>query len=152
MFHILAQICIQTCIYVMSLSIQGLNNRTCVRIGLTVTGLKRLNDPTTRVLAAVAGNAEVLTGMHMRWMTRVVASVCEGLVGMRAKHLTRVIASVRKTLAAKGSHKCSVDIVDINILGIVGIEPLEIVRRVYLLTYATVLLVVFRTVWVGCVI
>ena len=136
----------------MSSGIQGLNSRSCVRIDLTVTGLKRLDDPTTRVLAAVADNAEILTGMHMRCMTRIMASVCKILAGMRAKHLTSAMASVRKTLSVKGSHKCSVDIVDINILGIVGIEPLEIVRRVYLLTHATVLLVVFRTVRVGCVI
>ena len=144
----------------MSSGIQGLNSRSCVRIDLTVTGLKRLDDPTTRVLAAVADNAEILTGMHMIWKTRVMASVCGGLVSMRAKHLTSAMASIRKTLcgmhmrwmtrvmasvietlAAKGSHKCSVNIVDINILSIVGIKPLEIVRRVYLLTYATVLLV-----------
>ena len=46
----------------MSLSIQGLGNRSCDRIGRVITGFKRLNDPTARVLAAVTGDTKMCPG------------------------------------------------------------------------------------------
>ena len=39
-----------------------LSDCSCVRIGRVVTGLKHLNDPTARVLAAVAGDTKMCLG------------------------------------------------------------------------------------------
>ena len=44
------------------MSIWGLSNCFCVRIGRVVIGFKHLNDPTARVLVAVAGDTEMCLG------------------------------------------------------------------------------------------